>query len=93
MRPKLYMSQTLQTTKKNFEKLLVSQILKTTIGIRVNLLEVFPFVPFLYSLCYLYLLFMFCGEVIFLFLSEFGGGSQCLKCVKFRDTAPFSVLL
>ena len=32
---------------------------------------------------------MFCGEVIFLFLSEFGGGSQCLKCVKFRDTAPF----
>ena len=48
---------------------------------------------FLYSLCYSYLLFMFCGEVIFMFLSEFGGGSQCLKCVKFRHTAPFSVLL
>ena len=35
---------------------------------------------------------MFCGEVIFMFLSEFGGGSQCLKCVKFSDIAPFSVL-
>ena len=46
MRPKLYMSQTLQTTKKNFEKLSGSQIFKTTIGILFNLLEVFPFVPF-----------------------------------------------
>ena len=66
MRPKLHMSQTLQTTKKNFEKLSGSQIFKTTIGIRFNLPEVFPFVSFFCIRCVIYTFFSCFAEKLFL---------------------------